>query len=611
MTEDGQSLLFERYDTLGTGTINMVALVRDIDAYESFSSRTTRRHVFPQDPDFGSTATMTSGFWKERVVPGPMVNLQPGRPPTSNDQPALVAHSAAAASMSALLGALQKTAVQHRIRVEECFKDFDRHFDGTITINQFNNAMAMTFSKHMPLSQGQMEQLVKEYAVFKSGQTHVMWKRFVDDVAKVFVAKGLEKTPYGAAPPLVANLPRPTGELTPSEEAQAEAILGRMRTHCSTRRVLVKPFFADAEYNRRSMRVVDHITKAQFGQVLSRLGLDFTNDEVELLAKKYNDKGDGFVNYVQFACAVDVEEQASDRAALPRFPADAFRASGNFKAPTTAVVQPGRPPLHGDTPSLISSRPSVTALGSLMRRLQEKAVECNIPVVDFFVDYDRHKLCAISRAQFRRGLNFAFGCSYVRESITSDELALLEATYAREMLDGEHFVDYKAFCADINSALYTPHLESQPTTVPQPIIPGLHKGRIGLSAAEEQRVAELLAAMRERIRIRSVYVKAPFHDFAKSNNSPIMVDHCTRQQFVQGLSRIGLEPQAADLELLFRKYDDMGEGSVNYVAFSTDVDVTETFSSREPQPRAPVPFNPFHGGFRQPKVDQTLLSAMM
>ena len=69
--------------------------------------------------------------------------------------------------------------------------------------------------------------------------------------------------------------------------------------------------------------------------------------------------------------------------------------------------------------------------------------------------------------------------------------------------------------------------------------------------------------------------------------------------------------QAADLELLFRKYDDMGEGSVNYVAFSTDVDVTETFSSREPQPRAPVPFNPFHGGFRQPKVDETLLRAMM
>lgn len=604
------ALLFDRYDTLGTGSVNMVALVRDIDAYESFSSRQMSRHTFPQDPDFGSRPTMNSGFWKDRVVPGPIVNVQPGRPPMSNDQPTLVPHVPEEPPLTALLQRLQATAVQHRIRVEECFKDFDRHRDGSITVPQFQSALAMTFSRQTPLSQAECEMLIRAYAVDKSGQTHVQWKRFVKDVSAIFVATGLEKNPTAAAPPLIANLPRPQAMLTMEEEATAQSVLARMRKHCSHRRVLVKPFFSDAEYNRRSMRVVDHITKAQFGQVLSRLGLELNNDELELLGRKFDDKGDGFVNYVAFASAVDEEEQGSDRNAPMRFPAETFKANGNFKAPKTADVQPGRPPVSGDTPALISGRDSTLALGALMRRLQEKVIQFQIPISDFFSDYDKHKLGAISAPQFRRGLNFAFGTLYVRESLTSEEIELLEATYAREMLDGALFVDWKEFCKDIKAAILTPGLEKVPHVLPSPVIPSLGHSPVTLSPTEEARVQELLSEMRERFRIRAVYVKAPFHDFAKSNNSPVMVDRCTRQQFVQGLSRLGIEPQASDLELLFKKYDDAGEGAVNYVKFSTDVDSTETFSDRMRMPRSPVANTTFYGGFRVPKVHEELLKSM-
>ena len=59
-----------------------------------------------------------------------------------------------------------------------------------------------------------------------------------------------------------------------------------------------------------------------------------------------------------------------------------------------------------------------------------------------------------------------------------------------------------------------------------------------------------------------------------------------------------------------RKYDDLAEGSVNYVAFSVDVDPTETFSSRERLPAAPVPQTTFTGGFRVPKVHEGLLKSM-
>ena len=107
--------------------------------------------------------------------------------------------------------------------------------------------------------------------------------------------------------------------------------------------------------------------------MLSRLGLHANNDELELLTRKFDDNGDGFVNYVEFSCAVDPEEHASNRETNSRSAELAsFKANGNFKTSKVADVQPGRPPVTSDFPSLRSSRPS-DALEPLMRRLQESA----------------------------------------------------------------------------------------------------------------------------------------------------------------------------------------------------------------------------------------------
>ena len=86
--------------------------------------------------------------------------------------------------------------------------------------------------------------------------------------------------------------------------------------------------------------------------------------------------------------------------------------------------------------------------------------------------------------------------------------------------------------------------------------------------------------MRDRFSIREVYVKGVFHDFALSKNSPKMIDHVTRQQFVQGLSRLGLEPAPDELALLFKKFDDDGVGNVNYVAFARAVDAAKAQDDR-------------------------------
>ena len=129
-----------------------------------------------------------------------------------------------------------------------------------------------------------------------------------------------------------------------------------------------------------------------------------------------------------------------------------------------------------------------------------------------------------------------------------------------------------------------------------------------LTPEEEARVAELLETMRKRFEIRCVYVKGPFHDFALSKNSPKMIDHVSRQQFVQGLSRLGLEPAPDELALLFKKFDDDGVGNVNYVAFARAVDALETFSDRNEA--AIAKRATFYGGFRKPKVALDFLASV-
>ncbi len=65
---------------------------------------------------------------------------------------------------------------------------------------------------------------------------------------------------------------------------------------------------------------------------------------------------------------------------------------------------------------------------------------------------------------------------------------------------------------------------------------------------------------------------------------------------IQGLASLGIHPSPDEIELLLRKYDDDGDGNVNYLSFCRDVDCLETFSSRS---KAPTEHHvTLHGGFR-------------
>ena len=399
------------------------------------------------------------------------------------------------------------------------------------------------------------------------------------------------------------------GTLSGHEEQQLLSLLARFRHFTFTRRMLIKPYFMDAERNRRSMRVVDHVTRPQFEACLARLGLEASNEELDILIRKFSDKPDGYVNYVAFTRTIDSYESCSDRHPDGKLKeVTQLTGNGGFWYTKTMPTQPGRAPPQMDFPRLNSDAGAGTTHAALLKRLSDRCVQYGVNGPhNFFSDYDRHMRGTCTIPQFRAAMMSAFGASYMKTDLTEKECQLLEEWYARAMLDGEVHVKWKDFCNDIAAQVVPPNLEYDPLNSHDGFIPLIERKEKQLSAEEEARLEPLLKKMRDRFSIREVYVKGPFHDFALSKNSPKMIDHVTRQQFVQGLSRLGLEPSPAEFDLLFKKYDDDGVGNVNYVAFARTVDALEQFSDRSKA--SSDARNTLYGGWKKPKVPLDYLAS--
>lgn len=94
-----------------------------------------------------------------------------------------------------------------------------------------------------------------------------------------------------------------------------------------------------------------------------------------------------------------------------------------------------------------------------------------------------------------------------------------------------------------------------------------------LDDKREKEVQTILERMKKELYDRRVYVRGAFNDFAVPKLCIGIVGHVTYTQFAQALSsqvKIRVEPH--EIELLCAKYDDMKNKTVNYLAFTTDID---------------------------------------
>lgn len=90
----------------------------------------------------------------------------------------------------------------------------------------------------------------------------------------------------------------------PDQMGTIEELLSEYRTAVSNKRIHLKPIFQDFDITKNG-----HVTKAQFLRVLDLLKITAPQNEMQMLLRRYMDKGNvDEVNYVDFTNDVDNEK---------------------------------------------------------------------------------------------------------------------------------------------------------------------------------------------------------------------------------------------------------------------------------------------------------------
>jgi len=535
------------------GFVNFNSFACAVDpALNTFSAREPRS-------DLMEGAVFQSGFRAPTVLglgPG-----QPGRPPTGSDFPRLP-REASSSEVEGLIRRMQDKALQYRVRVGEALKDFDKHHDGTVTQPQFAQALWQTFGPlHLSLTEAERAMLVDKYATLMGhGAVHVNWRAFVKDVEAVFTGDGpqLERSPTGK--PAQRYLEHPPVSLEAADEAAVQALLRDIKRRVEVRRALVKPMFADYEKQVNSAKAVDHVTRSQMVQALSRLGIDLPVEHQRLLHARYDTHANGLVNYVALVRDIDPLEAFSNRKNTHHvFPQDADfgRVSngappgGFFKSKVSSgSPQPGRPAPRNEG---VTGHLDLGGLEAVLSRLADAAKANRLKTDLAFKEFDMASRNQLTTPQFVRVVDMLFG-KFV--TLSQDDTASLVAAFATPLKGGGVGVAWKDFVAAV---------DGMPPPAKGVRLPSL-------SPTEESLAAECCARLRHVAYTRRLLIRPFFTDMEKARRAMNHVDHVTRSQFAECLSSLGLQCSAAELEALNRKFDDKADGWVNFVAFQVAID---------------------------------------
>lgn len=453
-------------------------------------------------------------------------------------------------SFDDLMARIRHIALTSRLRILDCFLDFDTLRTGSISKNRFRRCLTtLGFSKlgQHDLNDSQFELLCKAYQNPQK-EDQVLYSRFVADVESVFTQSGLEQTPTATVlPQEIYCVPKPgTVDWREADEGHKELYeqtMARMRARADQRRILMKPVFQDFDKHNNG-----YMTRQQFRQALTMLDIPMTNPELAALeARFFNDMG---LNYVAFLQAL-----------LPEPPPDFMYVKRMEDLRQTNA--------KGALPELNPEKD----LENILLKIKTKVSKERFRVEDFMKDYDKLHSARMIKTSFRRAVNLA------RLDLLESELQIIENRY-QSAADPE-YIDYKRFCDEVESIFTTKHLEKMPLEEVQQFQPPVEWELNSLSAENNEKFMRCMTKIKEKVRKHRMQLFPLFEDFDRVHNGSV-----SRLQFRRTLSELQLESMITheEFQLLFQQFKVKvgGKDDINYIAFCEMVYHMAGFEWRKP-----------------------------
>lgn len=285
----------------------------------------------------------------------------------------------------------------------------------------------------MKFSEPEINALISKWGI---GKGLINYSGFCENIDSVFLDTVDDRA--------VIENSKSTANFTEDEKTMLCNLLMAIRTEIKNKRILIKPQFQDYDTSKCC-----HITTEQFRRVMKDIGLLPPTEEMfQVLVRKYFDKGNvREMNYFEFCKDIDRPEdlfnlyQAKHPNNEPPLMLGQLRDAGStfFKQPTQG--------LDAINNRFQQQRIDISADPSdIENRIQALVVMKRVRIEEFFLDFDKLRKGHVHTSQVASIL------SMLNFTISKEEFQSLADKYATGVPDQ---FNYKAFCANINSAFTT------------------------------------------------------------------------------------------------------------------------------------------------------------
>ncbi|KAJ3099126.1 hypothetical protein HDU97_003459 [Phlyctochytrium planicorne] len=423
---------------------------------------------------------------------------------------------------------IKKQVYKDRIRLIEFFRDYDRHNCGYVTPSQFHAGIGLA---KIRIDDSQVKTIIEKY---KNRSTNlVAYRKFCADIDKIFTVSHLERNPTAEVqPPPREYLIQGCNELSPVEEARCREIIARFRQIVNERRILLAPYFKDFD---KCLGNIGRVTRSHFSRLLSTLKLDVSDNDLHILFKKFEDRQQAKVDYMEFIRTIDPQTYASNFKA---------RAAGTEDAAHISSQQDCYDEeRHGN----------VLSLDEIIETLRFHVGTQRIRVSEFFKDFDKLRCYSIPKQEFIRAVDM------IGISLSEEEYELLAETYKDEKRKG--CCKWKDFEQSMERVFTDTDLERNPTKVYKtiPISNKAHNSFGPLTPEEEIILNNTLKSITEHMRVRQTSIKPFFKDFDK-----LYTGHVTKTQFRQCLTYLQVNVTDAEFEILCKRWSKSLENDRNW-----------------------------------------------
>jgi len=425
---------------------------------------------------------------------------------------------------------IQAEVVMKKLRIKEFFKDFDNLRKGTVSESQFRRILDMTT---IALNDQEFNSLLEKY---KQPNGLVNYKDFVDNIDRVFTTPGIEKDPLYQVSGVDYNTTlaarRKFLELSPEEEYHLQQLVDIYRQQIKNRRVLLKPTFQDFDKTQ-----LGYVSKNQFLRILNQFDLFPNNEALNLLLKRYTDRGNlDEVNYYDFCRDVDLYDDEGKE--ISKKHAESFKGPMNQSLRGTAFISNENP----------------QDLNDLLARLRRKAKQNRIRISEFLRDFDKLRSGAITNTQLRLGFNMA------GLTLSDQEFNLLVNNFASETKSG--YVRWKDICDTVDEVFTTKYLEKDPTfDISEPNLQ-YNYGIEPLTGDEIEVAKSVINRFKQFARGTRLDIKQFFKDWDRLNRNKV-----SPKQFRQVLATVNFLLSEPEFKAIVKYYRSEEDGEIKYVDF--------------------------------------------